>query len=128
MKDLLFSDAQLKMLDKVVEDGLREALLYDKGYIIFSVNDPSLLSVDYYYSHVGELRVDYGESIDETKEKICFVLECKTVRENVNYENKFDIIKYCMINHIKGMACYCILNEKLHVSDFVTMFNTLKLE
>ena len=128
MSDLLFSEAQLSVLDKVIEEGLKEAVIYDKGYIIFNINDPSLLSIDYYYSNTGELRVDYGESIEETKEKIAFVIECKTIRENVNYENKFDIVKYCMINHLKGMACYCILNEKLHIDDLVMSFNALKLE
>lgn len=106
---------------------VREALVYDKGYVVFEVKDLDSFDFDFYYSSGTEINVNYGETKDETKNRILYALSCEEFHNNKYTNENIDSIMQYMYNYIVGFISANILFEKCGVKDHSYRFKEMDI-
>ena len=117
----LSQDQSLAIQSKVLEY-IREALVYDKGYVILSVVDIGQLEFDIFYSNGNDINAVYEETREETIDRILYTIDCADLRRirgdsgNVNH-----VIRY-IYNFVVGAIGLNVLYEKYGVVDCSARF------
>ncbi len=117
-------DQRLELQSKLI-GFVREALIYDTGYIIFEVKDLNSFDFDFYYSSGSEIKVSYEETRDETLNRILFTLDCASLHENKKARDNLNKIINYLYNYVVGFISANILYEKYGVKDFSYLFKEL---
>ena len=103
---------------------VREALIYDKGYLVFEVKDLSSFEFDFYYSSGTEIKVNYDETKDETRNRILYTINCNDLRTK---KVDIDLLMKYLYNYIVGFISANILFEKYGVKDYSYMFKEIDI-
>ena len=117
----LGQDQTLALQSQLMEY-IRDALVYDKGYMVFSIKDLSTFEFTNYYSDGNNIDVMYEETRDETIERILYVIDCADLTyARGNGELISDILKY-LFNYVVGIISANLLHEKYNIKDFSHIF------
>lgn len=109
-------DQSLALKSKII-DYVRNALIYNRGYLVFEVKDLSSFEFDFYYSSGVEIEARYEETREETINRIIYTLECKQLREANVSADYLDKIMLYLYNYIVGFISSNVLYEKYNVED-----------
>lgn len=114
-------DQALVLQSKIIEY-IREALVYNKGYVIFELVDLSAFEFNFYYSDGSSVKAQYDETRSETIDRILFTIDCKELkRREFTGDRINDIIKY-LYSYIVGIIGTKILYEKHGIKDVSLIF------
>ena len=113
---------QMLVLQSKILDFVREALVYDKGYVVFEITNLGVFEFNIYYSDGSTIDAQYEETRTETIDRILYTIDCKELNK---YKNDTmiinDIIRY-LYNYIVGMISSNILEETHHIKNFSFIF------
>ena len=119
-------DQSLELQSKIIAY-VREALVYDNGYLVFEVKDLSSFEFDFYYSSGSEIKVLYEETRDESLDRILFVINCKDFHKTTNNDD-LNVIMVYLYNYVVGFISANILYDKYKVKDYSHIFKDTKGE
>ncbi len=119
-------DQRLELQSKIM-GFVREALVYDKGYVVFEVKDLSSFDFDFYYSSGSEINVNYEETKDETKNRILYTLDCSELHGNNKANDSIDLLMQYLYNYIVGFISANILFEKYGIKDHSMKFKEMDI-
>ena len=113
---------QMLVLQSKILDFVREALVYDKGYVVFEITNLGVFEFNIYYSDGSKIDAQYEETRTETIDRILYTIDCKELSK---YKNDTmiinDIIRY-LYNYVVGMISSNILEETHHIKNFSFIF------
>ena len=113
---------QMLVLQSKILDFVREALVYDKGYVVFEITNLGVFEFNIYYSDGSTIDAQYEETRTETIDRILYTIDCKELNK---YKNDTmiinDIIRY-LYNYVVGMISSNILEETHHIKNFSFIF------
>ena len=113
---------QMLVLQSKILDFVREALVYDKGYVVFEITNLGVFEFNIYYSDGSTIDAQYEETRIETIDRILYTIDCKELSK---YKNDTmiinDIIRY-LYNYVVGMISSNILEETHHIKNFSFIF------
>lgn len=101
---------------------MREALVHDKGYIVFSIKDLSSFEFTYYYSDGHNVDVLYEESREETVDRILYTIDCECLKSIRGDSEKVGHILRYLFNYIVGGISAGVLTDKYGVKDHSLIF------
>lgn len=114
-------DQTMALQSKIIEF-VREALIYNKGYVIFEVLDLDDFTFNFYYSEGSSIAAKYDETREETIERILFTIDCKELkRREYTGERINNIIRY-LYNYVVGQVSANIMYEKYGIRDVSLIF------
>jgi len=121
-RDTAITQDQTLVLQSKIIEFVREALVYNKGYVIFEVVDLSAFEFNFYYSDGSTVKAQYEETRSETIDRILFTLDCTELkRREYSGDRINDIIRY-LYNYMFGALGVRILNEKHGIKDASHVF------
>ena len=113
---------QMLVLQSKILDFVREALVYDKGYVVFEITNLGVFEFNIYYSDGSTIDAQYEETRTDTIDRILYTIDCKELNK---YKNDTmiinDIIRY-LYNYVVGMISSNILEETHHIKNFSFIF------
>jgi len=117
---------QTLVLQSKILDFIREALVYDKGYVVFEVANLGVFEFNIYYSDGSTVDAHYDETRTETIDRILYTIDCKELKKyKSNNIIINEIIKY-LYNYVIGMISSNILEETHHIKNFSFIFKKNK--
>lgn len=114
-------DQSLALQGKIIEY-VREALIYDTGYLILEIRDLGSFDFNFYYSSGSEIEAKYDETRDETIDRILYTLSCSEFKEKCESGAKLSVIMQYLYNYIVGFISANVLCEKYGIKDHSTIF------
>ena len=120
--DPSLSEDQALALQSAILAYMREALTYDRGFMVFAVKNLDLFEFEFYYSNGSTVDVKYEETRQETVERILYTLDCSELNHENNKDiNKDDVIK-CIYNYVVGILSVNVLSVKFDIMDHSGIF------
>lgn len=122
MTESSISQDQSLVLQSQVLAYVREALVYDKGYVVFAVKDRDTFEFEIYHTDGNSIAAIYEETRDETIDRILFTIDCK---EFCKFKNDTKTLNVCMkylYNYFVGALNYIELQTKYGIKDETDIF------
>lgn len=118
----LTENQSLSLQSKVIEF-VRDALVYDRGYMVFSVRDTEAFEFKSFYSDGTQIDAEYSETRQETIDRILFTINCKDF-----YEKRGTIDVNLVIRHIYhyvvGVLSLNVLYDSFEIKDASSIFRS----
>ena len=121
MTESSISQDQSLVLQSQVLAYVREALVYDKGYVVFAVKDRSTFEFEIYHTDGNSIAAQYEETREETIDRILFTISCA---DFCKYKNDSKALNVCMkylYNYFLGALNYVELVDTYGISDLTDM-------
>ncbi len=122
MTESSISQDQSLVLQSQVLAYVREALVYDKGYVVFAVKDRSTFEFEIYHTDGNSIAAQYEETRDETIDRILFTIDCKVFCKLKKDAKALNVCMKYLYNYFLGALNYLDLQEKFGISDETDIF------
>ncbi len=114
-------DQTLALQSKILEF-IREALIYDKGYVVFEIKNLDAFEFNVYYSDGSKIDAQYDETRDETIDRILYTIDCAGLNKHKGDTRKIDDIIRYLYNYIVGLISASNLHKKCGIRDVSYIF------
>lgn len=115
----LTQDKSLLLQSKVIAF-VREATIYDKGYVVFMADASIEFEFDFYYTETHRLDSQYDETMQETASRILYVINCAELKKN---HKELDEIISHLYNYFVGFFSANALLDNYDISDHTNEFH-----
>jgi len=113
---------QTLLLQSKILDFVREALVYDKGYVVLEIANLGIFEFNIYYSDGSTVDVHYDETRFETIDRILYTINCKELKKYKSDKLIIGEIIGYLYNYVVGMISSSILEETHHIRNFSFIF------
>ncbi len=125
LETLLSGDQSLTLRAKVIEY-VREALAYDKGYVVLEVQDLDSFEFGFYHTFGDYVKPRYDETRNEIINRIIYTIKCDEMTKYKNdMEHVNQIIEF-LYNYCAGYLSANQLFEEYKIKDYSLVFNNIK--
>ena len=128
MAEPSISQDQSLALQSQVLAFVREALIYDKDFVVFAVKELGTFEFEFYHTDGKRINALYEETREETIDRILFTIDCSQlckIKGDTNAIN--DIMKY-LYNYVVGVLSVYTMHDRFDIVDRSNMFRDTYFE
>lgn len=116
---------RLELQSKII-GYIRDALIYDKGYMILELSDSDDGIVDYYYSSGKEIKSRYEETREETVDRIIYTINCEQLKSKTFADIALNKLIDYLYLYVAGYIALNNLTNNLGIIDYSYVFGDKK--
>ena len=113
---------RLELQSKII-GYIKDALIYDKGYMILELSDSYNGIIDYYYSSGKEIKSRYEETREETVERIVYVINCEQLKGKEFSDSSLNNIMNYLYAYVTGYIAANELTGSFGITDHSYVFD-----
>jgi len=107
------------VLQSQVISYVREALIYDKGYVVFAVKDMDAFEFEFYHTDGDSVNALYEETRNETVDRVMFNIDCKVFcKLKTDDKALTDVMRY-LYNYFVGQLSATALFDRFKIANQV---------